>query len=246
MNLSHTKSVVVRTCLLAVLACTILLGCLPAKSADKPGWKSGPSPRISPLDLEARAKALVAGALRLTAIDAYQSGAYDVALDALLKFRELGGRSADDDKLALLYLKVGNYKEAILLYERMLAADYDGQRQYRVSPAIWCNYGEALISVGRKDEALEAFKNATQGIAPPEGAKDEVGHRAFAHFMAGNGYQAFGTMQEQLHHYKIAVELMPNWDEARRRLDRQVDAIRSSEEVTEARQKALATPPQIQ
>jgi tetratricopeptide (TPR) repeat protein len=205
-----------------MLATALMFGCGKETSDDRlPGMSGGPAPRVSPLDFEGRAKGLVAGALRATAFDAYQNGDYGVALEALLSSRELSGSSSDDDFLARLYQRNNDLSHAIEVYEHILSRDDERNRRYRQEPAIWTNFGEALLTVGRTDEALEAFKNATQGMSPPEGAKSEEGHRAFAHLMAGHYCNEFGSIYERLEHYKLAVELAPNWEKARLRLNDQ-------------------------
>ena len=56
---------------------------------------------------------------------------------------------------------VGEYDQAIELYERLLA-DYEKQ------PGLWLNYGQALRTVGRRDEALAAYKRSAM-LSPSHG-----------------------------------------------------------------------------
>jgi tetratricopeptide (TPR) repeat protein len=84
------------------------------------------------------------------------------AAEAIPQIRELLAREPDEpayrNLLAACLGMVGDYGPAIEIYERLLA-------DYAKQPRIWLNYGHALRTVGRHDDAVAAYRQCI-ALAP--------------------------------------------------------------------------------
>jgi tetratricopeptide (TPR) repeat protein len=84
------------------------------------------------------------------------------AAEAIPQIRELLAREPDEpayrNLLAACLGMVGEYGPAIEIYERLLA-------DYAKHPRIWLNYGHALRTVGRHDDAVAAYRQCI-ALAP--------------------------------------------------------------------------------
>jgi tetratricopeptide (TPR) repeat protein len=85
--------------------------------------------------------------------------------EALAEARELLRRDAENKGsqrlLAAIQVNRGEYGEALGIYERHLAAD-------PAQPTIWTSLGHVLKTVGRTEEAIAAYRKATE-LAPTLG-----------------------------------------------------------------------------
>ncbi|OEJ15693.1 hypothetical protein BFL38_09480 [Brachyspira hampsonii] len=90
---------------------------------------------------------------RLGELYCYNDRYYD-AIKAFNKAIEMNENDFYDYVfLALSYLNVEDYDNAIYFYERAIDRYYD-------NPYLWNDYGVALGRVGRKEEAKEAYRKA--------------------------------------------------------------------------------------
>jgi tetratricopeptide (TPR) repeat protein len=120
---------------------------------------------------------------------------------ALLKLDEPNGRII----LAQVYQEKGQNDLADEQY-RLLLEKYGDDKKYA---GIYNAYGYRLLSQGKLDEAIQAFKKQVE-LAP---------ERANSYDSLGDAYRKSGKFQLAIEQYKKALEINPNFEASKTKLN---------------------------
>lgn len=94
--------------------------------------------------------------------------------------------------LGVIYIHQNNFQKAKLIYRKLLSIT-------QKEPAYYCNYGRCLYSMGRLDEALEAYENAIKLDAT----------RASRFISAGQIYYEKEDFEKALFYFTKALDIEP-------------------------------------
>lgn len=105
-------------------------------------------------------------------------------------------------QLAVIQGNLGNYKESLALYYRVLDIEENDKNEYGAANAL-LGIGNALFSVRKHDEAITHYDKALAKFT----ALGDTSHMAGAHIGMGNVYVRLHEVEKTKFNYKKGLEL---------------------------------------
>jgi tetratricopeptide (TPR) repeat protein len=136
------------------------------------------------------------GARHNYAIVLHRQNKFAQAIDQIEQLSQVDPQNPSYRNLrAVLLARIGEYREAIAIYENILAT-------YPLQFAIWMSYGHALAAAGRDQESIEAYRRCIQ-LTPTNGeAYWSLANLKTFRFRAGE----LRAMREQLKRTELKEE----------------------------------------
>jgi len=149
----------------------------------------------------------------------YQRGKTKKAMDQYEEALRLNPNYIDaHNNLGIILRRRGQLEKAVTHFSAVLRIDPDYREAHN-------NLGNTFYSLGRLDEAMSHYKEALR-IDPQD---------AIAHYNLGNLLGNQGKFREARKHYEQALRINPHFPEARRNLQRTLQLMNKSSNVTKAK-----------